>query len=78
LTLFKYLIEQFFFSDSADIANTIDVQSNGVIRLRGSLTVFEKSFDFKVLLTDDGSSCDASGNLNIKLYSFQIRKSLKS
>lgn len=52
-------------ANNVNIINTIDLQSNGVLKLRSSLTIFEKSFNFSVLLTDDGSSCDASNSTRI-------------
>ncbi len=52
-------------ANNVNVLNTINLQSNGVLRLSASLTVFEKSFNFTVLLTDDGSSCDASNSPRI-------------
>jgi hypothetical protein len=54
------------------ILTTIDVEPDGRVRLKSTLTAFEKSFNFTVLLTDDGSSCDASNSTRIVRQSKMI------
>jgi hypothetical protein len=51
--------------NNQDVLNTLDLQPDGVLKLKSSLTIFDKSFTFTVLLTDDGSSCDASKSTRI-------------
>jgi hypothetical protein len=50
-------------SNSASILNTISVEPSGVVKLKDSLTNFDKSFMFSVLLRDDGSSCAGTGEI---------------
>ena len=54
------LIKKKLFSDDQIVLNTIDVSPDGVVRLKehGSLQSFEKSFNFTVILKDDGSSSE--------------------
>lgn len=47
-------------NNNSTVLQTIQIYPDGSVMLRSSLTVFEGSFTFKVILTDDGSSCDAA------------------
>ena len=51
-------------SDNASILATLTLLPNGVLILQQSLTAFENSFNFTVLLTDDGKSCNETGKIN--------------
>jgi hypothetical protein len=56
-------------SNSPTAISYIDVLQNGTVLLKKRLTSVQDSFNFVVLLTDDGSSCDASNSSRISLQS---------
>lgn len=54
------------------ILDTLIVYPDGSVMLRSSLTVFEGSFFFTVILTDDGSSCDDANATRITKQSIML------